>query len=374
MIIYISPNREVETVLLVKRLLKSINRQIFFILILLFCLNSFSYTELNIINEETTYCENMNANGNTILNPDILFKPVPDTSPEDVTSPENNTNQDSNLSLKDNIDVSYSSHQAKISEDKFPTTNNQDWFFLSLETTDFEIQNTNHYQFYSDYVTGYNRFILKAIDLVQSTAMDGGGYFIGKYADPPESPIGYELSLFNYPIIDPPRTTSFCTGATYATFIEAMNEIYDGTPVFLSSERMDALRMQEFDGSRRDDFCKFWGYWNAPAGNVLSLTRYSEVGTEITPRDARPGDFVFIQNKNGTGHLVVFLHYFFDEDMEIHMKYWSSQNRTDGMGDASSEWENIDYIKVVRLTNPIDIFLFDYEVDLTDEVILASIF
>lgn len=260
-----------------------------------------------------------------------------------------------------------------LSDDE-PTTNNFDWFFRKEEDIDFGEQHTNHFEFYASFVNGYNKYVLKAIDKVQSSAMDGGGYFIGKYADPAESPIGYDLTLFHYPLIDAPRTTSFCTGVTYAAFIETLNDLYENKPVFLSYQRWDSFRMQETNGDRREDYDRFWGYWNAPAGNVLALTRYSDVGIEISPRDARPGDFVFIQNKSGSGHIVVFLSYFFDEDMNMNIKYWSSQKRTDGMGDAHTPLSKIDYIKVVRLTNPLNVFLFDYTVDLTDEVILASIY
>ena len=51
------------------------------------------------------------------------------------------------------------------------------------------------------------RLVLRAIDRVQASAPDGGGYFIGLKADPLESPIGYPLRLFGRQILLSPRTT-----------------------------------------------------------------------------------------------------------------------------------------------------------------------
>ena len=51
------------------------------------------------------------------------------------------------------------------------------------------------------------RLVLRAIDRVQASAPDGGGYFIGLKADPLESPIGYPLRLFGRQMLLSPRTT-----------------------------------------------------------------------------------------------------------------------------------------------------------------------
>src|SRR4051812_34133756 len=54
---------------------------------------------------------------------------------------------------------------------------------------------TRHAELFSRGIDGINLFVLRGIDKVQSTAPDGGGYFIGIKATPTESPIGYPLAL-----------------------------------------------------------------------------------------------------------------------------------------------------------------------------------
>src|ERR1700759_1822169 len=92
--------------------------------------------------------------------------------------------------------------------------------------------------------------------------MDGGGQFISVDANPPESPIGYDLKLFGQPLLSAPRKTSYCSGASYTVFIEAMNLQFPDGSAKLSPDRAESLRMQEPDGSRREDGVKFWGLWN----------------------------------------------------------------------------------------------------------------
>ncbi len=76
----------------------------------------------------------------------------------------------------------------------------------------------------------------------------------------------------------------------------------------LSPERLEAIRMQEPDGGRREDLIKFWGYWNADGfGTHFALVQYSRMGQEIRPAQLRPGDFVNISWKTGLGHSVIFL-------------------------------------------------------------------
>ena len=55
---------------------------------------------------------------------------------------------------------------------------------------------TRHAELFSRGIDGFNLLVLAAVDKVQSTAPDGGGYFVGVKAKPAESPIGYPLRLF----------------------------------------------------------------------------------------------------------------------------------------------------------------------------------
>ena len=234
-----------------------------------------------------------------------------------------------------------------------------------LDSTDLASMphHTRHFEIYGKYVkdfnNGINAAILKGIDTVQSHALDGGGYFTGMSAVPTESPVYYNLTLFDRPLIEVPRHSSYCSGATFAAFIEAMNLIYADNPPALTEDRYEALRMQEPDGSRREDHIKFWGHWNADGfGNDFALVQYSKMGNVIPPDEARPGDFANISWKSGLGHSVIFLGWVtIGGDKKL--VYWSSQTGTNGYGDQAVSLSRIKNIKIVRLTHPENIFSFD---------------
>ena len=189
----------------------------------------------------------------------------------------------------------------------FPTKNEKEWVVINQEDISENQHHTNHAKIFEKYVSGYNYYVLEGIDIVQATAMDGGGYFIGKNDVPTESPLGYPIKLFGKPILDPPRTTSYCSGASYGAFIEALNLIFPDGAEKISDDRYEAIRMQEPDGGRREDEIKYWGKWNDDGyGSHFALVQYSGMGTEIKPKDALPGDFMNISWKKGAGHSVVF--------------------------------------------------------------------
>ncbi|MBD3376263.1 hypothetical protein GF406_14595 [candidate division KSB1 bacterium] len=242
------------------------------------------------------------------------------------------------------------------------TTDDGSWFILDSSQLPGP-HHTQHYERLGKTIDGINAYILKAIDTVQSKAMDGGTYFIGITADPPESPVTYNLKLFNRPLIEIPRQSSYCSGATYTAFIEAMNLMMPEGHASLSETHYEALRMQEPDGSRREDNVKFWGYWNADGfGNDFALVQYSQMGRPIEPRQCRPGDFVNISWKSGLGHSTIFLGWIKDNE-DKKLLYWSSQKGTNGYGDQATSLDEIKNIKAVRLVHPENIFNFDINTD-----------
>ncbi|MCK5738804.1 hypothetical protein KAH55_06465, partial [bacterium] len=231
---------------------------------------------------------------------------------------------------------------------------------------------TNHAEIFGKYVTDFNnninREILAGIDSVQQHALDGGTYFIGIRANPPESPVFYQLQLFGQPLLEVPRQSSYCSGSTYSAFIEAMNIHFPNGKTRLSAERFEALRMQEPNGARREDGIKFWGHWNADGfGNHFALVQYSGMGETITPKTARPGDFLNISWKNGGGHSVIFLGWAI-QDGDKKLVYWSSQTGTNGYGDQIVSVNRIATVKIVRLTHPEKLFTFDYATPVTNSV------
>ncbi len=241
-----------------------------------------------------------------------------------------------------------------------PTEDDGTWFVLKKADLAAGTHHTRHFEIFGKYISGYNRFVLKGVDIVQAHAPDGGGYFADIKADPPESPIGYELKLLGRPLINPPRATSYCSGSTYSAFIEALNLIFKQKEVQLPDSQYEAARMQEPDGGRREDHVKLWGKWNADGyGNHFALVQYTKMGKRIKPNNARPGDFMNISWKKGGGHSVVFLGWYVDEQGQKKVVYWSSQKRTNGIGDDIVPISRIKEVCIVRLTNPEKIFNFD---------------
>ena len=240
------------------------------------------------------------------------------------------------------------------------TAKNGNWLLLKRTEISAEVHHTNHYKLYGKYAPEYNKEILKAIDRVQSTAPDGGGYFASVRANPPESPIGYDLAFLGHKLLHLKRKTSYCSGATYSAFIEGMNEILKSKSDSVTPDRLEALKMQEPDGGRREDGVKFWGKWNDDGyGNDYALVQYSGIGKVIKPENARPGDFMNISWKNGHGHSVVFLGWYLDENNKLNAVYWSSQKRTNGLGDDIVPVERIKEVLIVRINKPGNLLKFN---------------
>ncbi len=234
------------------------------------------------------------------------------------------------------------------------------WLLLKAEDLSLNPHNLNHFKNFAKYAKGYNLKVLEAVDSVQSHAMDGGGYFIGVDSIPAESPIGYNLKLFGNSLINPPRTTSYCSGSSYTAFITALDFILPNGSKKISKDRLEALRMQEPNGGRRDDWVKYWGIWNADGfGSQYALVQYSHMGIDVKPIDAMPGDFMNISWKSGIGHSVVFLGWYINKDGKKCVVYWSSQKGTNGFGDQIVPLEKIKYVKIVRLVKPRNIFKFN---------------
>ncbi|QQE13152.1 hypothetical protein JD969_06730 [Planctomycetota bacterium] len=258
-----------------------------------------------------------------------------------------------------------------------PTTDNKTTYLLTPEQNDLPRYHTSHFSSFSDDVPGFNQLVLKGIDIVQASAPKGGGYFIGIKAKPTESPIGYDIELFGRPLIKAPRTTSYCSGSSYSAFIEGLNIYFKQhkPKEKLTSTRLEAMRMQEHDGGRRNDGIKMWGHWNDDGyGNHFALVQYTKMGTVIDPNYARPGDFMNISWNNGGGHSVVFLGYLVSERLKAEgkphhfLRYWSSQRSTNGLADQTVSLANIKEVKVVRLTNLDNLFKFNPKRKVNDKI------
>ena len=244
----------------------------------------------------------------------------------------------------------------------------QSWYFVSASQRAQDSHNCQHFLNYGADAPNYNEFVLRGIDKVMGTAPNGGGYFVGLKAQPPESPLGYELKLGTYSLLTPPRPTSYCSGSSYGVFIEALNFINPRYSKQMTAAQLEACRMQEPDGGRRDDDVKLWGYWNDDIWGIHhALIDYTQIGEVITPDAAKPGDFIKIMWSKSSGHFVVFLGWVQDANNQpTAIRYWSSQPGTNGFGEQESNISKIYSLLFVRLTQPDNISKFDpnYKVDI----------
>ncbi|HPC36710.1 MAG TPA: hypothetical protein P5268_09900 [Candidatus Marinimicrobia bacterium] len=263
--------------------------------------------------------------------------------------------------------VNWRNHKTRLA----PTSDNGEWFFLHKSDLRKGPHHTKHARIFGKYVCGYNYYILKGIDKVQAQAPEGGEYFTGLKARPPESPIGYELKIFGKSLITPARRSSFSSGATYGAFIEAMNIIFgDHGLDSLDFEHYEALRMQEIGGGKRREGVKFWGNWNARGfGSHFALVQYTGIGKAIEPKSARPGDFVNIVWKKGGETSAIFLGWIKSKDDKKKIAYWSSQKETNGFGDQIMPVENIKNLKLVRVINPENLFDFNIDMPVNTKVV-----
>jgi len=222
------------------------------------------------------------------------------------------------------------------------------------------VQNEDHFQNFARFAPDYNWAILKSVDLVQSKEPNGGGYFIGIHAIPAETPVGYPLTLLSKPLINPPRSTSYCSGSSYTVFIEALDLILPKYDISVPRKQMEGMRMQEPDGGRREDHVKMWGWWNADGfGNDFALVQLSGMGKRIEANDAKPGDFVNISWKSGLGHSTVFLGWSHEPNGDPAILVWSSQTSSNGYGDLLAPISSIKSLCFVRLAYPRKIMTFD---------------
>jgi hypothetical protein len=217
---------------------------------------------------------------------------------------------------------------------------------------------TRHFEYYGGTVPILNQSILRGVDQVQSKVPeDGGGYFIGVKADPPECPIGFTLDLFGKNLLQPTRQTSYCSGASYAAFIYGLSFALEGSTKELTSDQIEAIRMQEADGGRREDMVKLWGWWNADGpGSLYALTNFTSMGRRVSYFDAVAGDFCNINWVKGPGHSVVFLGWEETADGLPGMRFWSSQKSTNGVGDLTVPISSIAGVVFTRLTHADSIY------------------
>lgn len=120
---------------------------------------------------------------------------------------------------------------------------------------------------------------------------------------------------------------SHCSGITFEVFFKAMQE----------RNRQLGISPDDFNGMNADQLFDLAMIWYVAAGNkrvnnvAVAVEKYG-IGKQIHRlEDAQPGDFLDFSRENNTGHTVVFLNWLKEGDQIVGLRYWSSQQSTNGI-------------------------------------------
>lgn len=121
---------------------------------------------------------------------------------------------------------------------------------------------------------------------------------------------------------------SHCVGITFEVFFQAMQARNKAIGITTSS--FNAMSF-----SQLQDFMLIWYAAAGPKASsnpAYAIVKYG-LGKEITSwEQAKSGDFIDFSRSNGTGHSVIFQNWIREDGVIIGLRYWSSQESTDGIG------------------------------------------
>jgi hypothetical protein len=141
---------------------------------------------------------------------------------------------------------------------------------------------------------------------------------------------------------------SYCSGATYLVFLQALEKLNGGTPISGPLAEQLAVKGQP-------DGVGVWGRWNANGPGTACLFHELNLGSNFTSwSTARQGDFMKIfwntnVGRREHGHSAIFLGVFQDNGIEM-VRFWSS-NIPNGFGVKTVPKSKIASVIFSRLEN-----------------------
>jgi hypothetical protein len=141
---------------------------------------------------------------------------------------------------------------------------------------------------------------------------------------------------------------SYCSGATYLVFIQAIEKLNGGVPIGSPLAEQLAVRGQP-------DGVGVWGRWNANGPGTACLFRELDLGQNFTSWNAaKPGDFMKIfwnpnVGRHEHGHSAIFLGVTEENGVEM-VHFWSS-NIPFGFGEKTVPKAKIASVIFSRLQN-----------------------
>lgn len=145
---------------------------------------------------------------------------------------------------------------------------------------------------------------------------------------------GYDMSATGWPKItsgarqvDYPRSSkSHCTSATAAAFMQYITDLVAQGKLKLTSAQINFLNGEQVRAAFNGNTYSV-AYFNQRLGgqNILGIGSQSEIMKAL--RQAKPGDTLKFDRRNGTGHSTIF-----QEIRGNKVCYWSSNRKTNGPG------------------------------------------
>jgi hypothetical protein len=141
---------------------------------------------------------------------------------------------------------------------------------------------------------------------------------------------------------------SYCSGATYLVFIQAVEKLNGGLPIAGPLAEQLAVKGQP-------DGVGIWGRWNANGPGTACLFRELNLGSNFTSWSAaKPGDFMKIfwnpnVGRHEHGHSAIFLGIAQENGVEM-VRFWSS-NKPLGFGEKTVPKSRIASVIFSRLEN-----------------------
>jgi hypothetical protein len=146
---------------------------------------------------------------------------------------------------------------------------------------------------------------------------DGGGYnWVAGSTGVPE-----EINFKGTKILSKGQGGTYCCGITFAVVMQAGTEL----KMFDDLSPADVKLLQKrFYGVPKD----------AQERQCVMALEEAGLGAEVTPDEARPGDFMQFYRDKG-GHSVIFLDWVEENGQRVGFRYRSSQKSTNGVGDRT---------------------------------------
>lgn len=155
----------------------------------------------------------------------------------------------------------------------------------------------------------------------------GGGYTWD--ASKPTSGCTIDI-VYKNKLILPKDTSTYCVGLTFETWFRAI-----GSSVDLPVSEMQKVQ-------------RFWYCAAGNRGGCQDALTAVRLGITVSLDQAKPGDFLQLWRHSGSGHSVIFLSH--DKAADT-ITYWSTQPKTEGIGERTEKMEYMKDLYFVRALN-----------------------